>query len=265
MNGGSLHNSHPPPASSSSHNSGAVRATLTPAETPTAAFSQLQTAAGTTESHLPAPPDPRVQICPHETLSFDRLQRILALPNFKDVFLNKTLDALTANCTPSQQHDFSPGSYTRTCRLPQAEGSCYTSPQGTFVYHYDHNQRGLSLHSNWTFTHTPSAVDDSYGTLRRFLDHTGVWLCPHRRLGDPVVAEALHGRLHPDQVMDPVEQYEVQARSRDNCEACETGFEMDYGPGRLGGHQRVVTVSTARFVGGAEAVDDPVWRAQCGM
>ncbi len=68
-------------------------------------FSKLQVAAEPKESTLPAKPSPCVRLCPHQTLSFDRLQRILALPNLmEERFRHKTVNALTATSSPPSHY-----------------------------------------------------------------------------------------------------------------------------------------------------------------
>lgn len=263
--GGFGDNSNPPPRSSSSQIHGASSTTLTPLETPTTdtlGFSKLQVAVEPKEPTPRAKSDPCVQICPHETLSYDRLQRILALPNFKEEqFHHKTLNALTATSNPSA-HPINLTD-TRICGPPSTAG-CFTHLQGKLFYQYGDFRR-LYLHSEWTFAYTSDygRENNSEDTFRRFLDNTGVWLCAHRKLSDPLVVKAVYGRLMPASVNDPIDHYVVQDEMHKECERCPTGFATEY---RKEKHERLCTIKTMRLVwNGLDANDTTFWLAQCGL
>ncbi len=206
------------------------------------------------------PPEigPYVQLCPHETLSFERFQHILALPGFRDAC--PTLDALAVSDGPHYKKKFAD---RRSCRL-DGEGSP-TSSTGSLSYRYDLERRGLVLKTNWTFINSEVDPDlwDTERRLRRFFKYLRVSLCPHENLGDTMRVKRIFDEVHSDAGCDwredkPVRNPEGDPRPLDEtCLLCGTTISIHtYG-------EQCIRVATERFLGDGRSEEDPFWLLQC--
>lgn len=144
-------------------------------------FSKLQVAAEPKESTLPTKPSPSVRLCPHQTLSFDRLQRILALPNLmEERFRHKTVNALTATSSPPSH--YLNHAETQICAPPPLAPQAASRISKAKLFCQNGDFRRLHLHSEWAFQPTRPIYsrdnNNSEDAFRRFLYNTGVWLCP---------------------------------------------------------------------------------------
>ncbi|KAL2042040.1 hypothetical protein N7G274_005228 [Stereocaulon virgatum] len=154
-----------------------------------------------------------VQLCPHETLSFERMQRILNLPDFKES--RKAIDALGATAVP--QHTRRQQDSLRRCNL-SCKGS-YLGTSGYVQLRYVSTEihlgkdltgySGLELSNSWTlypilFTNPTS----SKSSLKLTLDKTGLSICPHHAVNDPAIVDLIHKVMHPgDLLMDPIDEW----------------------------------------------------------
>lgn len=170
-------------------------------------FSKLQVAAEPKESTLPTKPSPSVRLCPHQTLSFDRLQRILALPNLmEERFRHKTVNALTATSSPPSHYLHR--AETQICGPPPSQHRrlLHASPRQNSSYQ-NGDFRRLHLHSEWVFqptrpmtretTTTPKTPSAAFSTTPASGSARG------RKLRDPLGVRAVYGRLVPASVEVP--------------------------------------------------------------
>ena len=193
-----------------------------------------------------------VRLCPHETLSFKRAQRILSLYSQGD--LHPTMDAFTA--APEVNHsDFSGGEFgrrknPRLCKL-DPDGSDIV--QATSDYGFD---KGLILNIRWqlSFKAHPELLK-SVESLQQFLESCDVFLCPHKRLSNEEIAFKTFYSLKPP--TDPTEKFEIASMKINGCDQCGTDFWVS------GRDDKKCRVETFRPLGTIESVDDKQWLAQC--
>ena len=121
-----------------------------------------------------------VWICPHETLSFQRFQRILNLPGFRGTGMEALSavptpyhDAITTGSKPSQICRPHPVSSEPQCVECQAE------------YEYNRVHEYMKFKTHWRIDSTQyQHLFGSYKSIQYLLTPSNVWLCPHRRLGE---------------------------------------------------------------------------------
>lgn len=204
-----------------------------------------------------------VRICPHQTLSFERLYEVANLPGIRGA---NYLDALV---NLPNDHDIKiPNQERRLCtpkRIPNREiGSIY--PPSSFVrFRYEHSaeQRpGFVLHAFCQITNPDEQKQD----IRIRLERYKIWLCPHMRLDDPWFVNAIHRLLHPgDRYDDPIEEYKAkQSDNRKSCRHCASGFAVKKytgNPELRPGEVRIVVLSR-RYLGTGETLEDPDWLKQ---
>ena len=121
-----------------------------------------------------------VWICPHETLSFQRLQRILNLPGFRWT----GMEALSAVPTPYHDAITTGSKPSQICR-PHPVSSEPQCAEGQAEYDYNKVHEYMKLKTHWRIDFTRyQHLFDSYKSVQYLLTRSNVWLCPHRRLGD---------------------------------------------------------------------------------
>lgn len=208
-----------------------------------------------------------VRVCPHENLSFERLQTILKLPGFKSS--KEDINAIGA-MDEIQQHS---KSGARVCfpidGFPQR-------PAGTFKLKYNSKHKrgwtgpviGLELHATWTLdSYKPSTTrNDIQASLQKL---ENVPLCPHRTMNDPWILEMIYKIAHPhEEPSDPIDEWgkppssisDFAERSQD-CDRCKTPITITVCKGGLDGPQ----VKVIRRLGPGSSENDPDWLAQCGV
>lgn len=214
----------------------------------------------------PHPDDNFLRICPHENLSFERLQRIVNLPKFKSS--NKTIDAIGG--TQAKEHiqifDFD----DRTC-CP-IEGHLFEA-KGVFKLKYRSKHHvlrvssvvGLELHVTWTLGYYKDGAtrEDIEQYLEKLQE---VPLCSHKSMNDPWIIDTMYMIAHPPEVSsDPIDQWQKPRISepsieRDqDCQLCRTHIKLSGVAGRR------PKVEVTRILGAGVSKDDLVWRAQCGF
>lgn len=90
--------------------------------------------------------------------------------------------------------------------------------------------------------------------LKYFLDAEAVSLCPHKRISDSDVINAIFGFVKGRSSRD------VTARC--DCDRCATKIKVTVGMSR---DNEVCYVTTKRYLGRVEKPDDPDWLAQCSL
>ena len=202
----------------------------------------------------PPPPfaSPHLHCCPHEALSFERVQEIansLAIKN-----IGETIDALT----PSYHEHRSQIDPTSK----DAKHVCESSPSllkgsGTFAFESSKSLSHspsvvLSFHWDLAFISGIRGQVESAAELQYFLGADDIWLCPHKQINDSDVINAIYGfvkRPSGREVMT-------------SCDRCNTGININV---RMNGGDETCRVTTKRYLGTLEKANDPQWLAQCGV
>ena len=196
--------------------------------------------------------DNHVQLCPHETLSFKRAQRILSLYGQGDLY--PTMDAFTS--APQLNHsELSGGEFGRRKhpRLCKQDPNGYDVLQATSDYGFE---KGLILNIRWqlSFEARPELLK-SVECFQQFLDSCDIFLCPHKKLSDEEIVFKAFYSLEPP--TDPVEKFEIASMKIKGCEQCGTEFWVS------GRDDRKCRVETFRPLGTLGSADDKQWLAQC--
>lgn len=195
----------------------------------------------------------RVQVCPHEFLSFERLERIMSLPGFKGSY--KKLEALTAGL----HHVDSFASNNRLCKPRPID---YDDLQAEIEYLHSKGQ-GLFLTTRW-FLPNFIVRSSSKSALQDFLRGLDIMLCPHKTFDDPWIIEVLYRMAHPKgRLADPLDQWEADVKSamdasgscEARCQKCSTYYTLF-----VSGSEAKLEV--ARNLGDGKSRLDPVWLAQ---
>lgn len=196
--------------------------------------------------------DKHVRLCPHETLSFKRAQRVLSLYDQGDLF--PTMDAFTS--APQLNHsELSGGEFGRRKhpRLCRQDPNGYDALQATSDYGFEN---GLILNIRWqlSFNAHPELLK-SVEYLQQFLDSCDIFLCPHIKLSDEEIAFKTFYSLEPP--TDPIEKFEIASMKIKSCDQCGTDFWVS------GRDDKKCRVETFRPLGTIESVTDKQWLAQC--
>ena len=199
-----------------------------------------------------------VQICPHETLSFERMKRIVCLPHFK--YSRDKIGALTK--IPGHHHVSSAEGTYRCTPYPKAFGSLKAKGFYKYQLGYEGSYDGLVLCVDWTmnFDKHMDLAGGCVSDLQRFLDPLDIQLCRHTKIGDARIASKLYGFCNPSRAAgDPVEAYEEVHRSRrtDRCTRCHTTFET-YKEGKS------CHILVKRYLGKGTSAYESRWLAQSG-
>lgn len=198
-----------------------------------------------------------VQICPHETLSFERIKRIVRIPYFKDS--GDVIDAFTN--TPSLYHVPSIAR-THLCK-PDPKGFSSLKANSFYKYQraYEGRNGGLVLYVHWTMRFDDHRdIAGSVLDLQRFLDTLDIRLCQHTKMSDLRITAKLYKLCNPSRpAPDPVEAYEEmhRDRKREGCQGCHTTFNT-YKDGN------VCHILVKRYLGKGSSLYEKRWLAQCG-
>lgn len=202
----------------------------------------------------PPPPfaSPRLQCCPHETLSFERVQEIansLAIRN-----TGEAIDVLT----PSYHEH-------RSQIDPIAKDAkhvCETSPSllkgsGTFALEGSNTPShtpGVVLRFHWdlAFISGIRGQVESAAELQYFLGADDIWLCPHKQINDSDIINAIYGFVKRPSGREIAT----------SCSRCDTEINIS---ARMKGDDEACHVTTKRYLGTVEKANDPRWLAQCGV
>lgn len=205
------------------------------------------------EKHTPPPPfaNPQLQICPHETLSFEGLQETA---NTLASSLGETIDALTPNCHEHRK-ELNP-------TAKDAKHICVSSPSllrgfGTYASKgsKDPSQNSsvvLSFHWELAFLHGVRGQVATAAELQCFLGADGIWLCPHKQISDSDIINAIYGFVKKSSGPEVIT----------SCDRCDTEINI---AARMEGDDETCRVTTKRYLGTVEKANDPRWLAQCGV
>ena len=211
-----------------------------------------------------------VQVCPHEVLNFERLQRIANLPNFKTN--SKKIDALaSASEHHHRGHAMDTGDILDSCKPLGPDVSVTTGYSsivgslkgfGTYVWKSTGPVPGALLSFHWEMSclENSKVQCESPAHLQTFLEKANIWLCPHKKISDLNLTNAMYGIINPlGKPVDPIDRYLAQEVGHD-CAVCGTQIKVCK---RKDGSSRKCRVDTVRFLGTAEHVNDPLWHGQC--
>ena len=206
------------------------------------------------EECFPPPPfeAPRLSICPHETMSFDSLQQVVNSLTIKTT--DETVDTLTT----SRHGHFS--------RLDTATGKtktvCMSSPgfligSGTYILvdgKDTSHTSGLVLCFDWElgFLDGIRCQVETAAELKHYLGVESIPICPHKRMSDSDVINAIFGFVKRPSNQDVIT----------NCDGCGTEIKVII---RMEGDDQICYVKTKRSLGTVEKPDDPVWLAHCSV
>lgn len=206
------------------------------------------------EIHSPPPPfaSPRLQICPHETVSFEKLERTakdLAIRN-----TGETVDALTLSCHEHRsQIDPTANKTKHTCISSPSllrgfgdfasEGSKDPSHTPSIV---------LYFHWDLGFLEGVRSQVETAADLQQFLGVDSIWLCPHKHISDSDIVNAIYGFLK----RSPGREITT------GCDRCDSEIKVF---ARREGHDEACRVTTKRYLGTVDRANDPKWLAQCGV
>lgn len=197
------------------------------------------------------PPEEHVRLCPHETLSFERAQRIARMPGFRDSF--KSIDAFTATAQPYHVQD-SISWGKRLCKPNFYSSDGFNIVKGSSSYKcstYD----GLELEISWTMNFRDNThLCSSAANLEIFLDNFNTWLCPHKKLSNEVIIHKICYLMEAP--IDPVERYEAGVMEIDNC-CCCSNVKV------LAVMDKFCEVRVIRKFGDLQSAKDKRWLAQC--
>lgn len=196
--------------------------------------------------------DKYVRLCPHETLSFKRAQRILSLYGQGD--LHPTMDAFTP--APELNHsELSGGEFGRRKhpRLCKQDPNGYDVLQATSDYGFE-NRLVLNIRWQLSFKAHPELLK-SVECLQQFLDSCDIFLCPHKKLSDEEIAFKTFYSLEPP--TDPVEKFEIASMKIKSCDQCGTEFWVS------GRDDKKCRVETVRPLGPLNSVNKKQWLDQC--
>lgn len=206
------------------------------------------------ENNDPPPPfsDPRLQICPHETLSFEALQT--TANSLATRSTGKTIDALTLGC---HEHRSQVDPIAKS-----AKHVCTSSPgllRGSGTYTLEDSKDPahtpdvvLSFHWDLGFLSGVRGQVETAAELQEFLGADGIWLCPHKRISDSDVVNAIYGFVKRSSRREVITE----------CDRCDTEIQIS---ARMDGDDETCRVTTKRYLGTVEKADDPLWLAQCGV
>ena len=185
-------------------------------------------------------------------MSFDGLKKQFTSAAITNT--SKSIDALELRC---QEHrcESSPAA-------GDTEGICISSRGflkgfGTF----SHENVGLSgrtpdlvLSFDWDL----GSLDgircqvETAAELQQFLSTDDIWLCPHKRINDSDIVNALYGFLKRNSGR------EIST----SCDCCDTKIRIIV---TKEGNDETCRVTTKRLLGTMEKPDDPIWLTQCGV
>ena len=222
-----------------------------------------------------------LRICPHQELSWERFHRIANLLNTKtaddvDVMtkvsthrgLAETMrKILTIHPLTCPTGHYRTHNDMRECYIRIGEVGVNVLGSGFFSYEASEapgTPGSLVLNVFWSVQTATIGQKhrQSKEKLGERLEKTGVWLCPHNKLSDPLMIERSWELLHPSD--DPVDRYEAKQSGDtwDWCKKCHTGVNVEYVKSR---RMPSIYYFAKRYLGEGQAPNDPKWRRQCRL
>ncbi|KAL8702933.1 MAG: hypothetical protein Q9201_003887 [Fulgogasparrea decipioides] len=213
-------------------------------------------------SDEPAVLEDYVRICPHENLTFSRLQAITTLPGFKDSCQGVPAITEASDKCHKVTGSGSAGWWDKcSCVGEIDEGKAIGQAEHSLQHvHWSKQYSGVQLKSVWYLwlDKFPEEFASPQGVQK--LCQTHLLLCPHWELIDWITPELVIRALkYVPQETDPVTADRVQNKfSRSGyCSCCHTVFDLD-----IHIHKQYLRVSSHRLLGKAQSAKDPVWLSQ---
>lgn len=223
----------------------------------------------TTNNQKAAAPNPStgfIQVCPHETLSFDRLITIANLPNLKTN--SKKIDALRPD--PAQHHrghDKDTKEPQDSCKPLGYKVDSYIGSLkgfGTYSWKRDIPVPGIVLSFHWEMRCLdPSKVNCNSPTdLREMFEKANIQLCPHKKISDMDIVNIIYTIVNPNgKPADPIDRYLAKEVGHD-CGVCGTKIKIYK---RKDGKDKTCRVDTKRYLGKGKDMSDEIWLPQSEM
>lgn len=186
-----------------------------------------------------------VRICPHHTLSFQQLQQVASTRRLQE---ECSLDILVKLNRPHH------------CKVkdnakPQICSQIYFRNSARF-------EPGFQLSASWEVVSSRLSYSDySKDDMRQMLEGSNVWLCPHTRLCNDWVINAMFRLLKQNEGGRTTKGLEG---IRDNFDCCRTAVQVRCLTERpLQELEACLQVNTKRELGQGLCKDDEDWQGQC--
>ena len=205
--------------------------------------------------------DRYVRTCPHQTLSFARFHEITTLPNIRTA---NHLDAMTKVST--HHHDDLPKNNIRLCRTKPASATNIPPSSHAFFINVSSSPLGpgpgLSLKMNSQMGFPPGRDSTSKIKISKVLEEAKMWLCPHVKLNDSWIVDAIYGLFYPrERFNDPIEQDRAEQEGSDGntitCAHCDTVLVAENLTSTMRDRLLRCRIKSTRFLGSGDSVDDP--------
>ena len=185
-----------------------------------------------------------VRICPHHTLSFQQLHQLATTPLLEE---DRSLDTLVRIHPP---HDY--------------EVKDDTEPQICSQFYFRNSARfepGFELSASWEVVWSRLQYSDHWkDDLRNVLERSDVWLCPHTRLCNSWVVNAMFRTLKQNEGGRTNKGLEG---IRNHCNKCRTAVQVRCLTERpLQEPEALLQVNTKRQLGQGLREDDDDWLRQ---
>ena len=207
------------------------------------------------EKHSPPPQftSPRLQLCSHESLSFEELQKIAT-----SLAINSTdqpVNALTPNCHAHR-------SQSTPATVNSNSVCCVSSPgllRGSGTYALEDRKDPshdpsviLGFHWDLGYLDGIRSQVQTAAELQLFMAADAIRLCPHKWICDSDVVNAIYAFV----------QKPSRCEVTTGCDHCNTKIKVSV---KMEGSDETCRVTTQRYLGTAEKPNDPMWLAQCGV
>ena len=194
-----------------------------------------------------------LRICPHQAVSFEGLKKKCTSTAIQNTS-SKSIDALELRC---QEHRCQSSPAAGDTKGICLSSHCFLRGSGTFSFEnvgISGRTTDLVLSFEWAIESLDGirCQVETAAELQQFLSMDGISLCPHKRINDSDIVNALYGFLNRNSGRH------ISTR----CDCCDTKIKI---VATQEGNDETCRVTTQRFLGTMEKPDDPVWLAQCGV
>lgn len=224
-----------------------------------------------------------LQVCPHENMTFERLQFIKGI--LYDKHLKDGIDIIRN--TEEKQHLEITGDWPSkiwACRADDQQrhtGGTFSmklsSKPRTFFGHSRGPVIELELHVHWKLKIGLANSENTPDQINTYLQMSDkVPLCPHRMLNDPWIQETVYNfRTARAPKLSSTDKYmqnthkSTQPPVRNSpafeCDRCKTHVKVSFKSDPEFSSLDEVNVEITRHLGEGVLENDPAWLAQCGI
>ncbi|KAL8685683.1 MAG: hypothetical protein Q9224_005720, partial [Gallowayella concinna] len=206
--------------------------------------------------------DLRVDICPHQCIYFQGLQKLIEYPDFKLAPFD-IVPALTEDIGP--QHEIlEEESPICVCLVDPTDKGEWPSYGLSMFQYAGYNEtfpgphRGVLLKTHWFFPREtfPKDVNTTHDVERIFDTYPPLNLCPHK---------SLQSFATPQRILTAIQSSEPETDAAVNqklmksleiyeqCKHCHSSFNFKLNA------DRTFVVSTIRLLGRGKSIKDPIW------